>query len=317
AGLYHARAGDVAAELRGVGHRVVRTSESALVHQVNDQLELVHDLEVGHLRGVAGLDHDLETGLDQFLGAAAQHGLLTERVGLGLFLEGGLDDPGAGAADALGVRQQQRLAVSVGVLIQCDQRGHALAVDELATDQGARALRRDHADDDVLGRGDQVEVDVQAVPEQQRVTGLQARGDVLGVDLRLRGVRGEHHDHVGPLGDLGGGADGQTGLLGLGPRLRALLQTDAHLDAGVAQAQRVRVPLAAVADDRDLAALDDRQIRIVVVEDLDCHFRVPFVCAGLRRAGVLTYLAPHASCGGATALTVGPRPPVYGLAGLP
>src|SRR5699024_7137993 len=117
-------------------------------------------------------------------------------------------------------------------------------------------------------------------------------------------------------GVLGGGADGQTGLLGLGPRLRALLQTDAHLDAGVAQAQRVRVPLAAVADDRDLAALDDRQIRIVVVEDLDCHFRVPFVCAGLRRAGVLTYLAPHASCGDATALTVGPRPPVSGLAGL-
>ena len=53
--------------------------------------------------------------------------------------------------------------------------------------------------------------------------------------------------------------------------LRALLEADLHLHAGVAQAQRVRMALAAVADDADLASLDDRQVRVVVVEHLNCH----------------------------------------------
>ncbi len=59
-------------------------------------------------------------------------------------------------------------------------------------------------------------------------------------------------------------------LLGdLGPRLGALLEADLHLDTGVAQAQRVRVALAAVADDTDLASLDDGQVGIVVIEHLN------------------------------------------------
>src|SRR5437763_3857873 len=33
----------------------------------------------------------------------------------------------------------------------------------------------------------------------------------------------------------------------------------------------MRMALAAVADDTDLAALDDRQVRVVVIEHLNCH----------------------------------------------
>ena len=58
---------------------------------------------------------------------------------------------------------------------------------------------------------------------------------------------------------------------GLCPGLRALRQADPDVDAGVAQAQRVRVALRAVADDGDLAPLDDRQVGVVVVEDLRGH----------------------------------------------
>ncbi len=95
-------------------------------------------------------------------------------------------------------------------------------------------------------------------------------------DVGLRGVGRQQHDHVGPLGHLGRGVDGQALLLDLGPRLRAFLQADAHLDTGVAQAQRVRVPLAAVADHTDLAALNDRQVGVVVVEHLQSHVNVSF-----------------------------------------
>ena len=178
-GVDHARPGQVAAELRGVGHRVVHPRDAALVHQVDDELELVQHLEVRQLGGVSGLDHDVEAGLDEFLGAAAQHGLLTEQVGLGLVLERGLDDAGAGAADALGVGQRERLALALGVLVDRDQTRHALAVDELAAHQVPGALRRDHADGDVRGRLDQIEVDVQAVAEEQRVAVFQIRLDVV------------------------------------------------------------------------------------------------------------------------------------------
>ena len=72
---------------------------------------------------------------------------------------------------------------------------------------------------------------------------------------------------------LGRGDDAQALLLGLRLGLGALVQADADVDARVAQRQRVGVALAAVAEDRDLAALDDGQVGVVVVEQLGhCGF---------------------------------------------
>jgi hypothetical protein len=141
----------------------------------------------------------------------------------------------------------------------------------------AGALGGNHADGHELRSLDQVEVNVEAVAEEQRVAVLQVGLDLLGEDLGLSGIGCEHHDHVGPLGHLCGSSDLQALLLRLGAGLRACRQADANIDAGVAQAERVRVALASVADHSDLAALDDRQISIVVVEHLDCHWLLPFL----------------------------------------
>ena len=65
--------------------------------------------------------------------------------------------------------------------------------------------------------------------------------------------------------------------LGLGPDRLPSAQADAHVDAGVAQVERVGVALAAVADDGDLAPLDHGQVGIVVVEHLG-HGGHSFVC---------------------------------------
>ncbi len=117
------------------------------------------------------------------------------------------------------------------------------------------------------------------MPEEQRVAVFELRLDLVLEDVGLRSVGRQKHDHVGPLGDLGGGVDVEALLGDLVPRLRTLAQSDLHLDTGVAQAQRVRVPLAAVPDDADLATLDDRQVRVVVVEHLNCHSQFLF-CLG-------------------------------------
>ena len=53
----------VVAVLGGVGDAVAHVVEAALVKEVDDELELVHAFEVGHLGLVAGFDERFETGL--------------------------------------------------------------------------------------------------------------------------------------------------------------------------------------------------------------------------------------------------------------
>ena len=116
-----AGAGYVVAPLGGVGDGVAHVLEAAAVHEVDDELELVEDLEVGELGLVAGLGEGLEACLDEGGGAAAEDGLLAEEVGLGLFGEGGLEDSGAGAADAFGVGEGEGEGVAAGVLLDGDE----------------------------------------------------------------------------------------------------------------------------------------------------------------------------------------------------
>lgn len=173
---------------------------------------------------------------------------------------------GAGAADRLGVGQGQFLGLAGRVLLDGDQVRHAAAGLEFAADDVARALGGNEGDVDV-GRGLDVAVaDVEAVAEEQGVAGLQVRGDVLGVDVALDLVRGEDHDEVG-LGDgVGDVQDAQALGLGLGAGRGAFLEADADVNTGVAQAEGVGVALGAVTDHGDGAALDDRQVGVVVVE---------------------------------------------------
>ena len=80
-----------------------------VVHQIDDQLELVQALEVRHLGRVAGVDQRFEARGHQRRGAAAEHGLFAEQIGFRLFAEVGFEDAGASAADAACVRQPRSL----------------------------------------------------------------------------------------------------------------------------------------------------------------------------------------------------------------
>ena len=119
------RAARVVAVFGGVADGVAHVLETALVEQVNYQLELVHALEVGGLGLVSGLDERLEGALDQLRDAAAEDGLLAEQVGLGLFLEGGFQNSGARATDAPGVGETEGLGLAGNVLVDGQQSGDA------------------------------------------------------------------------------------------------------------------------------------------------------------------------------------------------
>ena len=74
----------------------------------------------------------------------------------------------------------------------------------------------------------------------------------------------EHRDELCSLRRLGCSPDSESGLLGLASRGAALAKADLNLDAGVAEIERMRVPLGPVPDDRDLAA---QKREVAVSED--------------------------------------------------
>ena len=132
---------------------------------------------------------------------------------------------------------------------------HAATLLVLAADEVTRALRRDEDDVEVLAGLDLLEVDVEAVSEQQRG----ARGEIfldLGVHRRLGQVRCQDGDERCTLDGVGGSGDPEAVLLRLLPTVAALAHADDDVEAAFFQVQRVGAALAAIADHGDCGALE-------------------------------------------------------------
>ena len=264
-------AAHVVAVLGGVAHRVAHVRETALVHEVDDELQLVHHLEVGELGLVAGLRQGLEARLDQRGDPAAEHRLLPEEVGLGLLGKGGLQHAGASAADASGVGQSAGAGRAGRVLVHGEEAGDTLAVGVGPPDQVAGPLGRHHADVHPGGGVDQLVADVEAVGEHQHVARLEVGCDGGVVERPLAGVRDQHHDHIGLGTGVRGVEDAQPLGLGRRPALARLGETDPDVVPGVAQVEGVGVALRAVAEDGDLLPLQGRRVGVGVVVHAGGH----------------------------------------------
>ena len=138
----HARAGDVVAVLRGVGDRPALLGDAALVHQVDDQLQLVEALEVGDLGLVAGLGEHLEAVLHQLADAPPQRTACSPNRSVSVSsVKVVLMPPARRPPMRLGVGQREVPGRAGRVLLDGDEDGYAAPVDVLATDEVARALR--------------------------------------------------------------------------------------------------------------------------------------------------------------------------------
>ena len=162
------------------------------------------------------------------------------------------------------------MGVAAGVLVDRDQAGHAAAALVFGAHRVAGALRRDHQHVEVGARLDQVEMHVEAVGEHQRRALLHVGREMVAIDVGLQLVGRQHHHDVGPFG--GAGHVHHLDPLGLGllGRRRARTQRDRDvLDAAVAHVEQMGMALAAVADHRDLLALDEIEIGVPIV--IDAH----------------------------------------------
>ena len=177
--------------------------EAALIHQVDDQLELVQALEIGALGLVAGRDQGLERHLDQGADAAAEHDLLAEEVGLGLLGERGLEDARAAAADPLGVGQRQGLAGGRAVVsVVAIRQGTPPPLTNSLRTRWPGPLGATRAQSTPSGGHDLAEVDVEPVRAEQQVAGPEVRLDVAGVDVALHLVGQQDIHQVAGLGGL-------------------------------------------------------------------------------------------------------------------
>ena len=231
----------------------------------------MHRLEVGKLRLVAGLDERLERRLHEGGHAAAQERLLAEQIGLGLFLECRLEDPGAHVAERTGVGEHAGTRRPAGIAVDGKERRHAAARLVHAAHEMARTLRRDHPDVDPLRRVDPAEVDVEAMGEHQELARPEVRRDLRVVNGLLGRVRHEDHDHVGRADGVGHVGHGEAGVGGQRAALRSGRQAHHDLNPGFVEVPGMGVALAAVADDRDRRAGQSGRIGIVVVVHLRGH----------------------------------------------
>ena len=81
----------------------------------------------------------------------------------------------------------------------------------------------------------------------------------LVVEIALDVIGYQDHHDVGGFGGFGRRQHLESGGFGFGAALAAGGQADHHVEAGIAQVQRVRVALAAVADDGDFLAFEVRR----------------------------------------------------------
>ena len=130
-------------------------------------------LVIGHLRLIPGFHQGLEALEYQVAGSAAQHGLFTKQIRLGFFRERGFEHTAARATNAVAVGEGLGEGIARRVLENGDQRRHAATLLVLAAHQVARALGGDQHHVDILARLDLLEMDVEAVREQQRRAFLQ------------------------------------------------------------------------------------------------------------------------------------------------
>ena len=101
-------------------------------------------------------------------------------------------------------------------------------------------------------------------------------GVMFGQDLVLKDaslllVGNQQDDDVSLAGRVGDLGHLEAGLLGGGPGLRAVVQANHDVQARVVGVQRVRVALAAVADDGDFLALERVDRRFCLGVDVGGH----------------------------------------------
>ena len=126
-------------------------------------------------------------------------------------------------------------------------------------------LGRNHDDVEISAWNYLVEVDGETMREGEGGTLLDVGFDLIFVEVALKFVGGQNHDHIGITNRVGGVFYGQASGFCLGCRRRAFAQRDGNINARVFQVVGMGMPLRAVADDGDFLALDQGKVTVFII----------------------------------------------------
>src|SRR5699024_1118733 len=124
-----------------------------------------------------------------------------------------------------------------------------------------------HGNVHVLGRSDASEMNVESVSEHQHVALFQIRLDILLIHISLQLIVDQNHDDIRSLCGLCSCVNLKSLFLSLRPGFASLIQTNDNMASGILGVQCVCVSLAAVSDNSDGLAIQQRQVTVILIKN--------------------------------------------------
>lgn len=261
----HFRTDHVLTILSIVRDEVVHVDDATFVHQVDDQLQLMQALKVGHFEHITNFDQHLEAHLHQLDGTTTQHDLFTEQIDFDFFTEVDLDHTTLSTTVGNHVRQGDITDLAELILINDDQRRHATALEVLGTHGMAGTLRNDHDHVQISAEHDLIIMHIETVDEDQHSTLLNVELDVVLVHLKDILVEQQDHDNIDQLHNLINLDHLDADNFDLEPKHATTAQTDHHVDTRITQILRMDVTLRTVTHDDNVLTLDQAQVNVLIV----------------------------------------------------
>src|SRR2546430_9609586 len=150
--------------------------------KVDDKLEFVQTFEVRELRWITGGNQRIKTSPNQRAGAAAEHCLLTKKIGLRLLSKSRLHYAGTRASDSLCPRQRHLFAVPGGILMNYDQTRHAAPSHKLPAHHRPESFGSHHHNIHIFLRNNRPVINREAMCEEQSLFRAQAGSDLFRVN---------------------------------------------------------------------------------------------------------------------------------------
>ncbi len=238
----------------------------------------MEDFEVGNFRLVARFHENFEPCLDESGSSSAEDGLLTEKIGLGFFFEGGLEEASASGADPSGPGHSNRASLAGGVLLHREEGRNATSLDILASNDMSWAFGGDKDDVDIFGWLNGFIVNGEAVAEEEALTLAKIGGDVLLVDGGNFQVGHSNENDIGAANGFSSGEDFKAVFFGDGDRFAAFVESDGDFDAAIFEIKSMSVALGAEANDGGFSAKKGGKAGVTVVVDSGGHMVIS--CSG-------------------------------------
>ena len=229
------------------------------------------DFEVGNFGLVARFHKNFEPCLDESGSSSAEDGLLTEKIGLGFFFEGGLEEASAGGADPSGPGHSNRAGLACGILLHGEEGRDATSFDILSANDMSWAFGGDKDDVDIFGWLNGFIVNGKAVAEEEALTLAKIGGDVLLVNGGNFQVGHSNEDDIGAADSFSSRQDFKSVFLGDGDRFAAFVEADGDFDAAIFEVKGVGVALGAEANDGGFSAKKGGKAGVSVVVDSGGH----------------------------------------------